>query len=56
MGLMHATTGLLAFAASTVGGILWARVGPVATFLYGAACALAAATLLGFGAVAKPAR
>jgi MFS family permease len=46
MGLLHLTTGVLAFVASTVAGLLWRRIGPFAPFVYGAACAIAAAGLL----------
>jgi MFS family permease len=49
MGLMHMVTGLLAFVASTVAGLLWTHVHPAAPFLYGAICALAAAVLLLIG-------
>ena len=46
MGLLNMATGVLAFVASTVAGVLWSRVNPAAPFLYGAACAVAAAVLL----------
>lgn len=46
MGLLHGVTGILAFAASTLAGLLWSKVSPAAPFLYGAACALASAALL----------
>lgn len=46
MGLMHTVTGVLAFVASVVAGLLWTHAGAPAPFLYGAACALAAAGLL----------
>lgn len=45
MGAMQTLTGLLAFGASAVAGLLWTYVGSAATFLYGSACALAAALL-----------
>ncbi len=46
MGLLHMTTGVLAFVASTVAGLLWSRIGPAAPFIYGAVCAVASASLL----------
>jgi MFS family permease len=46
MGLLHMTTGVLAFVASTVAGLLWSRIGPAAPFVYGAVCAVASAGLL----------
>lgn len=46
LGLYYTATGLAAFAASTIGGVLWSAVGPWATFAYGAAAALAAAALM----------
>lgn len=47
MGLLHTVTGVLAFVASTVAGLLWQKVAPWAPFVYGAACALAAAAWFG---------
>jgi len=49
LGLYYTATGLAAFAASTMGGLLWSAVGPWATFAYGAAAALAAAAVMVFG-------
>ncbi|MFA4966055.1 MAG: MFS transporter [Thermoleophilia bacterium] len=49
LGLYYTATGLASFAASTVGGALWSAVGPWATFVYGAAAALAAAALMALG-------
>jgi MFS family permease len=46
LGLYYTATGLAAFAASTIGGVLWSAVGSWATFAYGAAAALAAAALM----------
>jgi MFS family permease len=46
LGLYYTATGLAAFAASTIGGLLWSAFGPWATFAYGAAAALAAAALM----------
>lgn len=46
LGLYYTATGLASFAASTVGGVLWSAVGPWATFVYGAAAAVAAAALM----------
>lgn len=46
MGFLHAVTGILAFVASTVAGLLWSHVSPAAPFLYGAICAVASAALL----------
>ena len=55
LGLYYTATGLASFAASTVGGVLWSAAGPWATFAFGAAAALAAATLmlLGRGSVRR---
>ena len=46
LGLDDTATGLAAFAASTVGGLLWTAFGAWATFAFGAALALAAAALM----------
>jgi len=46
MGCMHTVTGLFAFLASSVAGLLWTRIGAAAPFLYGAGCALAGAGAL----------
>jgi MFS family permease len=46
LGLYYTATGVAAFVASTVGGVLWSEVGPWATFAYGATTALAAAALM----------
>jgi MFS family permease len=46
VGLYGAAVGLSALIASTVGGQLWDRLGPAATFWYGAACAVIGAALL----------
>jgi MFS family permease len=46
LGLYYTATGLAAFAASTVGGLLWSAWGAWATFAYGSAAALAAAVLM----------
>ena len=46
MGLYDTLVGVAGFAASALGGVLWSAVGPWATFVYGAACALAAAAVL----------
>ena len=46
LGLYYTATGLAAFAASTVGGLLWTAFGAWATFAYGAATALVAAALM----------
>src|SRR5207249_11734728 len=40
VGWFTATVGLSGLVASIVGGELWTRIGPPATFLYGAAFAL----------------
>jgi MFS family permease len=61
LGLYYTATGLAAFAASTIGGLLWSAYGPWATFAYGAAAALLAAALMLAGrgpvsrALARPA-
>jgi len=49
LGLYYTATGLASFAASTTGGLLWSAVGPWATFVFGAAAALAAAALMLLG-------
>lgn len=49
LGLYSTATGLASFAASTLGGLLWSAVGPWATFAFGAAAAVVAATLMLFG-------
>jgi MFS family permease len=49
LGLYSTATGLASFAASTLGGVLWSAVGPWATFAFGAAAAVLAATLMLFG-------
>lgn len=45
MGLLQTLTGVTALPASIIAGLLWDRVGPSGPFVYGAACALAAAAL-----------
>ena len=49
LGLYYTATGLASFAASTTGGLLWSAVGPWATFVFGAAAALATAALMLLG-------
>jgi MFS family permease len=49
LGLYATATGLAAFAASVVGGLLWTAFGAWATFVYGAAAGLAAAALMLLG-------
>src|SRR6266508_383242 len=46
VGLYGAAVGLSALLASVIGGQLWDRLGPAATFGYGAACAVLGAVLL----------
>jgi len=46
VGLYASVVGLTALVASTVGGQLWVRVGPAATFVYGAAFAVLDGLLL----------
>jgi MFS family permease len=53
LGLYAAALGLSSLLAGVVGGQLWDRVGPSATFLYGAACAVLGGLLL---AVLVPSR
>jgi MFS family permease len=45
MGLLQTVMGLMAFIASLAAGALWQHVAPSAPFIYGATCALLAATL-----------
>ncbi|WP_222927638.1 MFS transporter [Biomaibacter acetigenes] len=45
-GLYNASLGLLALPASTIGGFLWDKVNPSATFYFGSACALLAVVLI----------
>jgi MFS family permease len=52
IGLYASTVGLTALVASSIGGQLWVRVGPTATFLYGAILAVAGAILLGSSSLA----
>jgi MFS family permease len=51
MGLFAMASGIATLVASSIGGVLWSTVGPWATFVYGSACALLAATVL---VVARP--
>jgi len=51
MGLYATVSGVASFVASSIGGVLWTTVGPWATFVYGAACALLAAVVL---VIARP--
>lgn len=44
-GIYHASVGLALLPASIIGGILWDRIGPSATFIYGAVAALSAMVL-----------
>ena len=53
VGCYTATIGLTGLVASVVGGQLWTRLGPAATFRFGAACALVGSVAL---AVLVPAR
>lgn len=46
MGTFNFSIGLAALPASVIGGFLWDRIGPSATFFYGAAMALLASLLL----------
>ena len=46
VGFYGATVGLSTLIASVVAGQLWDRLGPAATFTYGAACAVLGAALL----------
>ncbi len=45
LGTFHTVTGLMALPASMVAGILWERVGPSATFIYGGTLALMSVVL-----------
>ena len=49
IGLQATLTGLASLVASSLGGVLWSAVGPWATFVFGAACALAGAAVLTAG-------
>jgi predicted MFS family arabinose efflux permease len=46
MGTFNFSVGLAALPASIIGGFLWDRIGPPATFFYGATMALLASLLL----------
>ena len=46
VGWFSATVGLSGLAASIIGGALWTRFGPPATFLFAAACALMGSTAM----------
>ena len=46
MGFFDTSIGVVSFAASVIGGLLWAAVGPWATFSFGAVTAALAAVLL----------
>lgn len=46
MGTFNFSIGLATLPASLIGGLLWDRIGPSATFFYGAAMALVASVLL----------
>ncbi|MCA1812515.1 MAG: MFS transporter [Halobacteriales archaeon] len=46
LGMYHATVGMAALPAGIIGGLLWERVGPWASFAWGAGLALLAALLL----------
>lgn len=48
LGLLGAVTGVMALGASIVAGVLWDKVGPHATFYYGAAGAAFAAAVMAF--------
>ncbi len=54
MGLHHMVTGVMAFVASVVAGLLWDHVAPAAAFLYGSICALLAAALLWWRGKRRP--
>ena len=47
-GVYNTAIGLALFPASLIGGYLWDRVSPAATFYYGSATAFLAALLLAF--------
>jgi MFS family permease len=47
LGIFHMLSGLTTLLASIVGGVLWDRVGPAATFWFGAAMALMALVAAG---------
>lgn len=46
LGAYHTMVGLVLLPASIIGGLLWDKIGPPATFFYGAITALSAALLL----------
>lgn len=46
LGVYHTSVGLVLLPASIIGGLLWDKIGPPATFFYGAATAFSAALLL----------
>ena len=47
LGVFYTVTGILSLLASTIAGILWTRIGPHATFLYGSVMALLSLVLFG---------
>ena len=47
-GVFHTVNGIMLLPASIIAGVLWDRVGPEATFLYGAALSLLAAVYFAF--------
>jgi len=48
MGVYHMSTGLAAFAASAIAGLLWQALGFKATFIYGATAALLSVAMFVF--------
>jgi MFS family permease len=52
-GVFHTAAGLMLLPASIVGGVLWDRIGPEATFLYGSSLALLSVLIFALPGITK---
>lgn len=52
-GFFNASLGLMSLPANLIGGALWDKISPSATFYFGAGCAVAAFLLLSFSKIGK---